>query len=90
MGSEFIDREEKPRAIANYEAKKSVCIPIILEDCVWDFPPYKHLQAIPLDAKPITQWVRPDSAYKDIQQKIQEVLLMLEKNTYVWRPLPRK
>lgn len=89
MGSEFIHNEEMPRAIQNFENQMSVCIPIILEDCDWAFHPYKFLQALPDGALAITQWTRPDSAYKNIQTKIREVLSMLENNKYEWKPLPK-
>lgn len=88
MGSVFIAREEMPRAVKNYDSHRTVCIPILLEDCVWEFYPYKDLQALPKDALPITQWTRPDSAYKDIQVKVQDTLEAIKNKTYKWNPLP--
>lgn len=88
MGSEFIYNEEMPRAIANYNDEKSVCIPVLLKDCDWQFYPYQHLQALPKDALPVTQWTRPDSAYKDIQEKVRTTLEMIKNQTYEWRYLP--
>ena len=85
MGSDFIHKKEMPRAINNHNSQKTVCIPVLLEDCDWEFEPYKSLQAIPEDAKPITRWTRPDSAYKDIQQKVREVLDKIKDGTFVWR-----
>lgn len=90
MGSEFIKKEEMPRAIINYDDEKTVCVPILLEDCVWKLYPYKHLQALPKDAKPVTHWSRPDAAYKDIQEKIQAILEEVKSDTYIWRRLPPK
>jgi hypothetical protein len=88
MGSEFIYNEEMPRAVANYNDEKTVCIPILLKDCDWQFYPYQHLQALPKDALPVTQWTRPDSAYKDIQEKVRTTLEEVKNKTYIWRRLP--
>jgi retron-type reverse transcriptase len=85
MGSTFIHNEEMPRAITNYNDKRTVCIPVLLEDCDWQFPPYIHLQALPEDARPITQWTRPDSAYKNIQQEVRATLDAVQNGTYIWR-----
>lgn len=90
MGSSFIHEEEMPRAIENYKNKKTICIPIIFEDCDWKFWPYQHLQAIPNDAKAITLWHHPDSAYKDIQENIRNALETIKNGTHLWRELPPK
>lgn len=96
MGSKFINQEEMPRAIENYNNEKTVCIPILLEDCDWDdFYPYRHLQAVPIDeeergVKAVTQWTRPDSAYKDIQKKVRTTLEEIKNGTHKWRRVPPK
>jgi hypothetical protein len=90
MSSNFIYEKEMPQAIQNYEDKKTVCIPIILEDCDWESWPYMHLQALPEDARAITRWTRPDSAYKDIQVNIRKLLEQLADRTFIWRSMPKK
>ncbi|MCB9459642.1 MAG: TIR domain-containing protein [Anaerolineaceae bacterium] len=88
MGSEFIHHEEMPRAIENYHAQKTVCVPILLEQCVWKLYPYQHLQALPDGAKPLTQWAYPDAAYQNIQEQIQKVLVLLKNREYPFVQLP--
>ncbi|MCC6616592.1 MAG: TIR domain-containing protein [Anaerolineae bacterium] len=90
MASSFIEREEMPRAISNYNQERTVCIPILLEACDWKYYPYEHLQALPKDAKPVTHWTRPDSAYEDIQLKVRSTLESISSGTYKWISLPPK
>jgi TIR domain len=90
LGSEFIYKEEMPRAILNYNAQKTVCIPVLLKACDWQLYPYEHLQAIPEGALPISQWATNDSAYTDISQKIRKVIAALKDGSYTWRKVPSR
>jgi hypothetical protein len=57
-------------ALERHEAGSARVIPIILRPCPWDVAPFAKLQALPKDAKPLTQLVDRDQATLDIARAI--------------------
>jgi hypothetical protein len=84
MDSKYIQKVEVPEAIRRHNEQQCVAVPIILRDYKWQIDPYKRLQALPKDAKPITQWKHPDSACKDIAEGIENVINLLREGKYGW------
>ncbi|MBE9139739.1 toll/interleukin-1 receptor domain-containing protein [Nodosilinea sp. LEGE 07088] len=50
------------RALQRHRDGTTRVIPVILRPCDWQNSPFSHLQPLPKDAKPITQWPDPDAA----------------------------
>lgn len=73
--SEYCYTVELNRAIARHKAGDACVIPVILRSCLWQQVPVGDmclgdLQALPKDARPISQWGDPDDAYTSIAQGI--------------------
>jgi hypothetical protein len=49
-------------------------IPIILRACDWQDAPFGKLQALPKDAKPVTNWSNRDEAFLCVEQGIRETV----------------
>ena len=68
--------KEVPEALRRHEAGLARVIPIILKPVCWQNTPLRQLQALPTGAKPVTKWNDLDTAFDDIVQGIDKVLLM--------------
>ncbi len=49
-------------------------VPIILRPVDWTGTPFAHLQALPINAKPITTWSNQDEAFADVAAGIRRVI----------------
>ena len=55
-----------------HEAGTARVIPVILRPVDWHSAPFGKLQAMPKDAKPITEWRNRDRAFADVARGIRE------------------
>jgi hypothetical protein len=79
MASDYCYDVEMERAIARHDEGHARVIPIILRPCDWKDSPFSKLQALPKDAKPVTQWGDRDSAFLDVVQGVRRAVDSLAK-----------
>ena len=77
INSEYCYSIEGKRALQRQEMGEARVIPIILRPTYWQVTPFSHLQALPKEGKPITDWDNRDSAYVDIVRGIHNVIKTL-------------
>ena len=68
LASDYCYDIELQRAIERHEAGEARVIPIVLKPCDWGDAPFGKLQALPKNAKPVTQWSDRDEAFLNISQ----------------------
>jgi hypothetical protein len=67
------------RAIQRHNEGTARVIPIILRPVDWKNTPFSKLQALPKDAKPVTQWGDLDTAFLDVVNGIRKAVDSLTK-----------
>jgi hypothetical protein len=70
IASEYCYEIEVKRALERHEAREACVIPIILRHASWRQTPLSKLQALPSNAKPVTDWPKRDKAFLDIEAGI--------------------
>src|SRR5437588_1709042 len=81
MASDYCTSIEMKRALERDEAGEAHVIPIILRHVDWEKAPFGKLQALPKDAKPVTDWPNRDRAFVDIAKGIRKAIQGLATNT---------
>jgi hypothetical protein len=74
LASDYCHEVEMRLALERHAAGEAVVIPIILRPVDWSGAEFAHLQALPLNAKPVTTWVNQDEAFLDIALGIRRVV----------------
>lgn len=74
LASRYCYDVEMKRALKRHDDKEAVVVPIVLRSCDWSTTPLANLQALPQDAKPVTEWGNRDRAYTDIAIGIRRLL----------------
>jgi len=74
INSSYSYEIEVKQAMERHNAKEACVIPIILRPCDWTETPFGKLQALPKDAKPITECLNHDTAFKEISLNLREVI----------------
>lgn len=74
LASKYCIDKEMTRALEKHKDGLVSVIPIILRPCDWRDSPFKILQALPRDGKPISKWRNRDEAYTDITRNIKKVV----------------
>ena len=74
LASNYCYDKEMTRALERHNQGTARVIPIILRPCDWHSAPFGKLQALPKDAKPITQWSDQDAAFTNIAQGIRKAV----------------
>lgn len=72
--SDYIWEKELAISMERHEKGEARVIPIILRSCDYTDMPYSKLQALPTDAKPVTEFSDPDIAYTEIAKGIRRVI----------------
>ena len=76
LNSNYISNVELKTALERQRAGDAVVIPIILRPVLWKvIPEIAQLQALPEDAKPVTEWPSHDAAFVSISEGILAVVL---------------
>lgn len=78
IASEYCYDLEMQRAVERHNAGTARVIPIILKSVDWQDTPFFKLQALPKDAKPITQWPDRDDAFLNVVKGIRRAVESLQ------------
>lgn len=62
------------KALARHERREARVIPVILRPCRWTSTPLAKLQAVPKDARPVSEWSSRDAAFDDIATAIERTV----------------
>jgi molybdopterin converting factor small subunit len=81
MASEYCYGIEMTRALQRHYNGSAVVIPIILRPVDWHSAPFAKLQALPIDAQPITTWVNRDVAFANTALGIRNAIELLNANS---------
>lgn len=74
MASDYCYNNEMVHALKKHEEGKTHVIPIIVRPVDLQGAPFAHLQFLPRNAEPVTNWVKSDDAFLDIVKGIRTVL----------------
>jgi predicted helicase len=74
MASDYSHGSELQEVMRKHEAGEARVIPIILRECDWQTAPFGTLQALPKNAKPVTNWSNRDAAFADIAKGIRTAI----------------
>jgi TIR domain len=80
MNSDYCYSIEMKRAIERHERGEVCVIPVILRPVHWQVVPIDKLQALPKDAKPITDWTTQDHGLRNVTEGIFGVIKQLNVN----------
>ena len=61
------------KTLARHRENEARVVPVILHPCGWDYTPLSELQAVPQDAKPISEWPNEHAALADVTKKVGKV-----------------
>ncbi len=74
IDSEYCSVKELGPAMERHHKGEARVIPIILRPTFWKGTPFRKLQALPNNGKPITEWSRRDAAYLTVVEGIEKVI----------------
>jgi hypothetical protein len=74
IASDYIWMYEIAGAMERHERREATVVPIIVRPCDWHDMPFAKVQALPRNAKPVTQFANQDEAWLDIVQGIKRLL----------------
>ena len=77
LASDYCQDIEIKWALERHDRGEACIIPIILRPVNWSDSPLGKLQALPINAKPVTTWSNRDQANTSIVQGIKEIALNL-------------
>jgi hypothetical protein len=82
VSSDFINSQycydvEMKRALNRHEKKEALVIPVMLRPVVLRGTPFAKLQALPKDARPVTDWPSLDAAFVDVTEGLRDALLTM-------------
>jgi hypothetical protein len=66
IDSRYCYEIEGETALRRHLAGEARVVPVILRPCPWQHTPFANLQALPRDARPISQWHNRDEACLDV------------------------
>jgi hypothetical protein len=72
--SDFIWDKELASAMKRHEEGTAHEVPVILRKCDWSKMPYAKLQALPRNAKPVTDYPNRDDAFTEIAIGIESLV----------------
>lgn len=73
VASEYCWGSELTRSMERHLNGEATVVPVILRDVDWAGAPFGNLQALPKDARPVTQWEDRDQAFAEICRSIRRV-----------------
>ncbi|HEX8022483.1 TIR domain-containing protein [Mucilaginibacter sp.] len=83
--SEYCYDIEVKKAVEMHETGQAIVVPVILRECDWkhENSPFKKLQALPKNGKPIKQWDDRDTAFNDVTQRLKETIQEIKKKKLI-------
>jgi hypothetical protein len=70
LASDYCWNVEMARALERHRSGEAVVIPVMLHPVDFEGAPFASLQALPRDARPVSQWAEADEAFLDIARGI--------------------
>jgi len=89
LASDYCFDNEVKSAVERHESGEVTVIPVILRYCDWKGTPFEKLQALPQDARPITDWEDKDKALQNITNEIKKIIHEKSDNN-IGIKIPRK
>lgn len=80
ISSDYCYGIELTRALEKHNSGEARVIPIILRSVDWSGTPFANLQALPRDAKPISNWRNTDEALAKVVSEIGKVCNEIQEN----------
>jgi internalin A len=74
IASDYCYEIEMTRALERHQAGEATVIPILIRPVNWSAVPFSHLQALPTDLTPVTQWPDPDNAWLDVEKGLEAAI----------------
>lgn len=74
IASDFIWDKELAEAMKRHEAGTAYVVPIILRNCKWTSMPFAKLQALPKNARPISDYEDKDAAFTEVATGIERLV----------------
>jgi nucleotide-binding universal stress UspA family protein len=68
---------EMTRAMKRYETEKVRVIPVLLRPIYWEDTPFKDLEPLPTNRKPVTRWPDKSDALDDIERGVRKAITEL-------------
>jgi len=75
LASKYCFDIETKRALERHQANTARVVPIILRPVHWKLAPFAALQALPKDARAVTEWPNQDQAFVNVCEGILAVVL---------------
>jgi hypothetical protein len=75
LSSSYCQDIETARAIELHEKGRARVVPVILRPVIWQASPLSRFQALPRDARPVTQWPDRDLAFVNICEGILAIVI---------------
>lgn len=72
IASDEIWKEEVERTLERHQQEKLIFIPVIIRDCQWRETVLINFKPLPEEAKPISQWLRPDEPCKQVADTVKQ------------------
>jgi hypothetical protein len=89
LASDYFYSVEMRRALERHERGEAQVIPVILRPVNWQGTPFSHLQVLPKDGIPITQWADREEAFANVVRGISQMVKEVSKG-YLAPPLVRE
>jgi internalin A len=71
--SDYAYEKEMMRALERHDKGEARVIPVIVRDVSWKKAPFAKLQALPTGGKPVSNWPKKDSAWRNVSEGIEKV-----------------
>jgi len=78
LASDYCYDIEMHRALEKHDAGTARVIPVIVRPVEWSGAPFKKLQALPADAKPVVEWPSRDRAWLNMASALRDLLRDLQ------------
>jgi len=72
LASDYFMKHEMAKVFKRRKAGECEIIPVILDSCLWKRTPFKNIQALPKDGKPVNTFAQKDEAFKEVAQVVEE------------------
>src|SRR6266487_1344924 len=74
LASDYCYNIEMQRALERHQRGEACVIPIIIRPVDWQHTSFAHLQCLPRDGKPVTEWGNQDAAFRDIAESLRRTI----------------
>ncbi|BCL79632.1 TIR domain-containing protein [Ktedonobacteria bacterium brp13] len=72
--SEDYDDQEMQQALERHRSGQTLIVPILIRPCDWQSTVVAHLQCLPRNGKPVTQWDDRDESLLSIAQELRHLI----------------